>query len=409
MRYLAIFAAVLALATPALAQSEAPASMKYLAVPVAGEVGKEITARGVRNAIRAARSKKADAVVFVIDTNGGRVADADAIGKVMDDERGNLKYYSIVVKTISAGVWPLTRSDKIFFAPGGSAGAAVAFSYNPETGSAEVDAKFCAAVAAKLAAAAESHGQPAAVYRAMVVKDERLFRYTDAKGKVCVCNQEPPAGSKDPREIDTKNSVLALTPAEAEEIGFGVSVPSADPADIGAWIDVASWTAAGPPAAGPMREGAKEVQARAEATEAARKRIVHARESLAEFASRLPNQRKIAVQSEPGVVHVSASGAYSTLGGSGTWTERCDAAIREWEEILSLCTGIEQAQAAAERALKDLNAAQAREAEARLLTEKPKDVELEPVEIKQDVAAYRREANQKIAQLKMSRLNTSGR
>ena len=107
----------------ALAQ-ETPVTMKYLAVPMSGAVGTEITARGVRNAVRAAKQKKADAVVFVIDTNGGRVADAEAIANVLDEERGNLRYYSIVVKTFSAGVWTLARSDQIFFAPGGPTGAA---------------------------------------------------------------------------------------------------------------------------------------------------------------------------------------------------------------------------------------------------------------------------------------------
>jgi hypothetical protein len=353
-------------------------------------VGKEITARGVRNAVRPAKQKKADAVVFVIDTNGGRVADAEAIGKVLEEERGSLRYYSIVVKTFSAGVWTLAQSDQVFFAPGGPTGAAVCFSYKPDSGSAEVDAKFCAAIAAKLAGAAEARGQLGAVYRAMVVKDERLFRYTDASGRVCVSNQEPPAGSKEVREMDSRGSVLALTPAEAEEIGFGTALPSGDAAEIGRMIGVTDWAAVGPDAKGMMVAAAKEVKARADAVASGLERVKHARDSIIDFASRLPNQRGVAAQAES---------AWGT-----SWTARCDTAIREWNEVLSLCNGIDQAKAAAERAVRDVNTALQREAEARLLTEKPEEVQMVPVELKQDVAAYRREANQRIASLKADRM-----
>jgi hypothetical protein len=372
-----------------LSAQETPVTMKYLAVPMSGEVGKEITARGVRAAVRAAKQKKADAVVFVIDTNGGRVADAEAISRVMEEERGNLRYYSLVVKTFSAGVWTLAQSDQVFFAPGGPTGAAVCFSYKPETGSAEVDAKFCAAVAAKLAGIAEAHGQLAPVYRAMVVKDERLFRFKDPGGRVCVSNLEPPAGSKDVREIDTSSSVLALTPAEAEEIGFGAALPSADPAEIGRLIGVTDWAEAGPPAKAMMVHAAKEVQAKAEAVATAADRVKHARDSIIEYASRLPNQASIAASTGPS--------------NPSTWTQQCNAAIREWNEVLSLCNGIDQAKAAADRAVRDVNAARAREYEARLLAEKPEEMAMIPVELKQDVAAYRRQANQMIARLRSER------
>lgn len=120
----------------------------YFEVPLKGEVGKEITAPGVRDAIKAAAGKKATCIVFILDTPGGRVADADLIAQVMDRERGGLKYYAIVNKAISAAVWPLSRMDRVFLAPGSATGAAVAFSVSGRSGSAEVDAKMNAALTA---------------------------------------------------------------------------------------------------------------------------------------------------------------------------------------------------------------------------------------------------------------------
>src|SRR5215468_11222453 len=99
--------ATLCLLVAALAQPPAPKAdpksdvTLYFTVPLKGTFGEEITAPGVRDAIRAAKTKKAAAVVFAFDTPGGRVADAQAIAAVMDKERGELKYYAVITRAIS--------------------------------------------------------------------------------------------------------------------------------------------------------------------------------------------------------------------------------------------------------------------------------------------------------------------
>src|SRR4051812_5371559 len=83
----------LVLALPLCAQDAAPvAGARYLEVPLKGGIGKEITAPGVRNALKFARAQHATHIVFTLDTPGGRVADARAIGKVLDDDKGDLTY-----------------------------------------------------------------------------------------------------------------------------------------------------------------------------------------------------------------------------------------------------------------------------------------------------------------------------
>jgi membrane-bound ClpP family serine protease len=191
------------------AQPAADNSARFLEVPLRGVFGAEITAPGIRDAIRAAKSKKAAAVVFTFDTPGGRVLDADAIAAVMDAERSapggaDLKYYALITQAFSASVWPLSRCDRIFFAPGAAAGAAVAFRESAKTGNIEVDAKFNAAMAASVSAAAESHGQSGVIYRAMMLKDARLFGYKDASGEYHLSDQPPASDAKDIEEIDSR-------------------------------------------------------------------------------------------------------------------------------------------------------------------------------------------------------------
>jgi len=236
--------ACIAQETPASkAPSEAPAvASTYLEVPLVGEVGKEIIAPAVREALKVAKTRKINWIVFKIDTPGGRVADAQAIAKVLLADHPGVTYIAMIQRSMSAGAWITSACDRLFFVSGGDAGAAVAFSIKQDTGSVDVDAKFNAAIASKLASTAEQHGQPGAIYRAMVLRDERLYSWHDDKGGIKLGNQ-PPDGPppKDLKEIDTPETVLSLTTKQAVEFGWGKEVTSNDAAALGALLGVDGW------------------------------------------------------------------------------------------------------------------------------------------------------------------------
>lgn len=352
MSFFALVAAA-ALALPAQptqpplpASSTASPGSHYLSVPLRGEIGKEITAPGVREAIRAAKAKHCDCIVFEIDTPGGRVADADAIARVMDSERAGLKYYAIITRAISAAVWPLSRMDRIFFAPGAAAGAAVAFTYHESTGQYEVDAKFNAAMAAEVSGAAESHGQSGAVYRAMMLKDARLFRWKGKDGSVALASERP-SDQPSAEEIDSDQTVLAWTSEQAAANGFGTIMPAKDAASLGPLLSAKEWSPCPDPGAQPMTKGKSEVDRAAAATQKAIDRIKDSRDAIITTANHVAAQVKAAQAADPAkTVHVyyRENSGVLTAESQVKWRDQSDTAVRAWNDVQALLSDLEQPQ-----------------------------------------------------------------
>ena len=406
---------ILALATLVLTQPPAPAAdpkaaegTLYLVVPLKGVFGQEITAPGIRDAIRAAKAKKASAVVLTLDSPGGRVADADAIAAVMDKERGDLKYYAVVTRAISASMWPLSRCDSIFFAPGAAAGAAVAFSIDSKSGNAEVDAKFNAAKAAMVSGAAESHGQSGAAYRAMMIKDAKLFGWSDAKGEYHLGDAAPP-DAKDIEQLDSENTVLAWTAEQAVKYHFGKVLPSADPAAIGDVLREANWRSAGDGGPQAMSRWAKEIERKAKDTEKALENIKTTREAIAGTADRAQRQAKVAEAADPGAgaikIYYTGSGTF-TPATQTLWRDQTDKAINEWRLVQSLLADLDRAERRAAQAVDDFNKARDREFQARLITEKPEPLKVEPFDHGLDVPMFKKLVGDAIDKLNASRMKT---
>lgn len=394
------------LLSAALAQPE-PAA-RYLEVPLRGEVGKEITAPGVRDAIRQAKSRRAGAVVFIIDTPGGRVADAAAIAAVMDQEHAGLQYHAVVVQAISAAVWPLSRCDHIFFSPAAAAGAAVAYSESASTGQVEVDAKFNAAIAAEIAAMADSRGQPGCVYRAMMLADARLFRWTD-HGAPKLASEPPTPAPPDLQELDSKSTVLAWTARQAADSGFGTLLPSASPSAIGPVLSIADWTSAGDPAAQVMARAAADIARKSAETAKARESIDSTRKEVLALAEQTAAQAKRARDADPATaitVYFRDSSGMLTSESQIKWRTQSDAAIREWNILQSALTDLQRAQTRASNAVEDYNKARARESQARLYSDKPQPLKLDPIDHGLDIPALRREAADTTARLAAQRVRS---
>ncbi len=377
-----------------------PDAITYYAVPLKGAFGEEITAPGIREAIRAAKSKKASAVVFQLDSPGGLVADARAIAEVMEKERGDLKYYAVVTEAISASVWVLCNCDRIFFAPGGAAGAAVAFHWDPKSGHADVDAKVSAAIASIVSSAAESHGQSGAAYRAMIVKDAKLFGWTDSRGEYHLGDTSP-ADAKNVEQLDNENSVLAWTTEQAAKYQFGILMPAADPAALGALLGAETWQSAGDGGAAAMVRCSREIAQKAKESEKAFEAIKQARDKVFEAAERVPRQIKVADAAAPEktVKVFYTGGGQFTPGSINQWRSQTDKAVNEWSLVNSLLDDLAKSENRVEQAVENYNRALDREYQARLVTEKPPKLKYEPVDHRLDVKMCRKTVAEESARL----------
>jgi hypothetical protein len=398
----------LVLACAVLGQAPASAQAQeggYFEIPLKGEFGKEITALGIRDGMRAARSHKASAVVFVFDTPGGAVADAEAIAATIDKERGDkkgpqLKVYSVIHRAISASVWPLSHSDRIFFEPGAAAGAAVAFHWDLDTGNAEVNAKFNAAVSAEVAGAAEAHGQPGCVYRAMMIKEARLFAWPLPGGGYKLSDTKPDADVKGVVEIDSDQTVLAWTSEQAQKYGFGTIMPTSDLASLGPLLKSENWAPCGKDGASLMNRAFKDIERKKNDAEKAKEAIISHREAVVQAAERISAMADAADSSEPSkVLGNRTTGASAQI----AWRNQSDKAIQNWNTVLSLLSDLERNERAAEQSVTDYNNARAKEYQARQYTEKYEPVKLEPIDKKLDVKLVRKYAQEAVSRLSAAR------
>lgn len=387
-------------ATPAAAPKVE--SLRYFEVPLKGEVGKEITAPGVKEAIKAALLKKADCVVFVIETPGGRVIDADAIADVMDHERAGLKFYAVIRRAISAGIWPLSRMDGIFFAPGGAAGAAVAFKYSSNTGQFEVDAKFNAAHAADVSAAAELHGQPGCVYRAMMVQNATLFRWRGEDGKVKLGETAPP-GAKEVVELDNSSSVLAWTTQQAVETGFGTMMKSGEVSSLGPLLQVKEWVSVGD-GTPQMTRFKNEIERAVNDVKRTQDQIETTRKAIVTAAERVVSQAAIARKADPRNIQVFYRDTGTFTPESQTkWRQASDAAIDAWNAVLGLLEDLQRAERKAALAVDEYNKAVNKEFAARLYKDKPEPLKLDPVDHGINEPLARKEASDILARVRTER------
>ncbi len=309
---------------------------KYFLVPLQGTFGKEITAPGVAQAFKIAKQKGAGTIVFEIDSPGGSVSDADAIVKVIDETKSDMKVVTVVKRAISASIWILAHSDVIAFEPGGPAGAAVCFSIDPKSGNAEVDAKLNAAYAAELAAAAEARGQPGAIYRAMVLQSVELFQHEDA-GQIVLSN-EPINGMKaSPTRLDDRETVLALTPNQAVRMGFGTKISNLADTEMAKLVGATSWEAVAP-----ASNGRASIKFGADAVAFEERALTRAEQSLQDSnskykASQAEVTRLIERAQSMGSTHIPTyygpSGNY-TSDSQTRWRNHCDSAIEAWQRVL---------------------------------------------------------------------------
>lgn len=182
----------------------------------------------VKRAVGEAEARGAAALVFKIDTPGGRVDSAIAIATAMEQAPCLTIAYIEGMGAISAGALISLACDKIVMTPGTNIGAATPVIPTME-GMMPTGEKEVSFVRAKMRALAESKGHNPDLAEAMVDKDIELRGYTNAEGKYVVYgvrhrardDDEPapqgPSRPKSPIEEILEGAGVPLTAPESPE------------------------------------------------------------------------------------------------------------------------------------------------------------------------------------------------
>ncbi|MFC1522781.1 nodulation protein NfeD, partial [Elusimicrobiota bacterium] len=173
-----LFALIIAvfLAWPQAGHSKIPpdkaTSNPIYIIPIDDDISMGMAAF-VRRAVSDVKKSSATAVIFEIDTFGGRVDAALKIVSHIESLQGTASYAFVLDKAWSAGALISLACDKIYMKPGSSIGSAAPVS--GESGK-ELSEKHVSALRAKFRGLAEKNGYPPNLAAAMVDKDMEVHR-----------------------------------------------------------------------------------------------------------------------------------------------------------------------------------------------------------------------------------------
>jgi len=202
-----------------------------LEVPLVGTFGEDIYPKSIAVALDWAAGHGVSDIVFRLDSPGGEVWAAQRIVEIMDRHADQFRYHALVVRGISASIWPAFACATISMPPGSTLGGAVV--YHVDSGSAEVDMKMNSILSAELSARAERNGHDPAVVRAMMASEPELYawrpRDTDDAWHLTDAREDAyfESNRREIETIDTRTTVLTLTTNRAAWLG--VALPADDP------------------------------------------------------------------------------------------------------------------------------------------------------------------------------------
>ena len=162
------------LAVPVRAADAPPAGAPVFVIPIRGPIEPALE-YVVRRGLAEAQREQAGAVIFVMDTPGGRVDSATSIIRLIGQVQ--VPTYTFVEKdAFSAGALIALATDHIYMAPGSVIGAATPMMMSPIGGGPQelppaIEEKTVSAVAALARAAAESGGHDPQLAEKMVRRE----------------------------------------------------------------------------------------------------------------------------------------------------------------------------------------------------------------------------------------------
>ncbi|MDP6546154.1 MAG: hypothetical protein QGH60_19420 [Phycisphaerae bacterium] len=207
----------------------------WVRIPITGTIGEDFTADDMRGGLRRAKSARADVVVLVLDTPGGRLDHAEEIIDIIIRARG-IRFVAVVNRALSAGAAITLACPEIFTTETATIGAATSFMADARGIVAlpkDVAEKFQSAWRAVCRKAAQ-HGKHSALLAEAMVDASFTLSMTKTGGKVVIAK-----GTKG-EVLKTKGQILTLTAREAVACGLAKGMVS-DAGAVGKELGLAGW------------------------------------------------------------------------------------------------------------------------------------------------------------------------
>ena len=194
-----------------------PDSPLIYVLPIEGEIEKGLT-WVVRRGVREAEQAGAEAIVVVINTDGGR---ADATREIMEYLlRSKVPAYSYIdSRAFSAGAYIAVATSRIYMAPASMIGAATPVAAIPGAGPVAMDPaveeKITSAFRALIASTAEQQGHPVKIVEAMVDRDVEIKGVIE-KGKLLTLTNK----QAESEEVGLSQGTVESLEALVARLGF---------------------------------------------------------------------------------------------------------------------------------------------------------------------------------------------
>ncbi len=319
-------------------------TIRYVEIPIRGTFGEEVQAEGVERALTNAIKRGVQHAVFVIDSPGGLVSEAEAIATVIEEQRDKIHCYAVVESAISAAMWVTISCDRVFIRRDGEMGGAVVYSKEHTTGAIEVDAKMNSIIAAKLASKAQRSGIRGDAVRAMIIPEAEYYAWADDEGKVLHAMKQPEGLDAERLIIaDGEGSILTLTGAQALAAGLAKEF-GGDLDKLGGQVGAPEWESAGNIGVSAMAAAQRVHQRKSKQRGDLIEDIETAFEELA-------GMQESAIEAHPNQFTYTYYETSNLLvpASQTAWRQNTDKCISAWRRVLSQTERIERMQQRAEK------------------------------------------------------------
>jgi ATP-dependent protease ClpP protease subunit len=187
----------------------------YCAIPLSGDIGVEITAKALQQALNEARRFKPQYIILIIDSNGGLIAERDKIVGILRENQ-DLKIIAYVRNAYSAAAVIALACPQMYIAPDAAIGAAVAYRRGPKGVPQLLEEKYRSAIRAAERAASELGNRSELWIRGMSDGDLELSIVRDEDGTPKLVEGNPEGSTR----IKRKNEILTATGREAAQWGM---------------------------------------------------------------------------------------------------------------------------------------------------------------------------------------------
>lgn len=206
----------------------------------------------------------------------------------------------------------------------------------------------------------------------MMIQNAQLFAW-DENGVCKVSGDRPTNGAANVREIDTPETVLAMTPQISQSIGFGKAVPKDGVEGLGKELGFDSWQLVKSTSSDPMRRTTPALETADKAVETSTKAIEQAAVAIVRAASEAKQAKAAATRADPdrmNLTYKSGSGLL-TSESQRMWRNQSERAMKAWEKYQDNLKVINAKEATLKEAVAAHDRALVRQHEKRLWTGDP--------------------------------------